>query len=128
MEIKQGRGFSDIQGTDDPTGCFNINQVLLWEKDFDRNNLYFPQMLFNLGLTGHKEERLLLKIEAQNQEVLYQSDVAYVNKKGFFFGIPVPPPDVLCAMKFSAILDGSKAGITTIPSSFSPRQNPIWIS
>ena len=20
-------------------GCFNINQVLLWEKDFDRNNL-----------------------------------------------------------------------------------------
>lgn len=39
MEIKQGRGFSDIQGTDDPTGCFNINQVLLWEKDFDRYNL-----------------------------------------------------------------------------------------
>jgi len=22
-----------------PLGCFNINQVLLWEKDFDRNNL-----------------------------------------------------------------------------------------
>ena len=22
-----------------PHGCFNINQVLLWEKDFDRNNL-----------------------------------------------------------------------------------------
>ncbi|MBQ9475666.1 MAG: hypothetical protein IJU69_05380 [Bacteroidales bacterium] len=22
-----------------PIGCFNINQVLLWEKDFDRNNL-----------------------------------------------------------------------------------------
>ena len=22
-----------------PQGCFNINQVLLWEKDFDRNNL-----------------------------------------------------------------------------------------
>ena len=22
-----------------PMGCFNINQVLLWEKDFDRNNL-----------------------------------------------------------------------------------------
>ncbi len=22
-----------------PYGCFNINQVLLWEKDFDRNNL-----------------------------------------------------------------------------------------
>jgi len=22
-----------------PMGCFNINQVLIWEKDFDRNNL-----------------------------------------------------------------------------------------
>ena len=22
-----------------PMGCFNINQVLLWERDFDRNNL-----------------------------------------------------------------------------------------
>ena len=22
-----------------PQGCFNINQILLWEKDFDRNNL-----------------------------------------------------------------------------------------
>ena len=22
-----------------PMGCFHINQVLLWEKDFDRNNL-----------------------------------------------------------------------------------------
>ena len=30
-----------------------------------RRNLYFPEMLFNLGLTGHHEERLLLKIEAQ---------------------------------------------------------------
>jgi hypothetical protein len=33
-----------------------------------RHNLYFPQMLFNLGLTGHREERLLLKIEAQIQK------------------------------------------------------------
>ena len=71
-------------------------------------NLYFPQMLFNLGLTGHKEERLLLKIEAQDQGVLYQSVVANVNKMGFFFGVPVPPLDVLCAMKFSAILARQK--------------------
>lgn len=73
-----------------------------------RRNLYFPQMLFNLGLTGHKEERLLLKIEAQDQGVLYQSVVANVNKMGFFFGVPVPPIDVLCAMKFSAILARQK--------------------
>lgn len=31
-----------------------------------RRNLYFPQMLFDLELTGHRDERLLLKIEAQD--------------------------------------------------------------
>ena len=73
-----------------------------------RRNLYFPEMLFNLGLTGHKEERLLLKIEAQNQGVAYQPVVAHINRMGFFFGIQVPPSDVLCAMKFAAILARAK--------------------
>ena len=73
-----------------------------------RRNLYFPEMLFNLGLTGHKEVRLLLKVEAQDQGVAYQPVVATVNKMGFFFGIQVPPIDVLCAMKFAAILSRQK--------------------
>ena len=97
-----------------------------------RRNLYFPQMLFDLGLTGHRDERLLLKIEAQDQvteqrvpselarkwpsrdgtrqsqSVQYQPVVANVNRMGFFFGIQVPPVDVLCAMKFAAILARQK--------------------
>ena len=97
-----------------------------------RRNLYFPQMLFDLGLTGHRDERLLLKIEAQDQvteqrapselarkwpsrdgtrqsqSVLYQPVVANINRMGFFFGIQVPPVDVLCAMKFAAILARQK--------------------
>ncbi|MBR5982747.1 MAG: nucleotidyl transferase AbiEii/AbiGii toxin family protein [Bacteroidales bacterium] len=73
-----------------------------------RRNLYFPQMLFNLGLTGHRDERLLLKVEAQNHGVAYQPIVANINKMGFFFSIQVPPLDVLCAMKFSAILSRQK--------------------
>jgi len=73
-----------------------------------RRNLYFPQMLFDLGLTGHRDERLLLKIEAQNQGIQYQPIVANINRMGFFFGIQVPPVDVLCAMKFAAILARQK--------------------
>lgn len=69
-----------------------------------RRNLYFPQMLFNLKLTGHREERLLLKIEAQDQGIRYQQEIATVNRMGFFFNIQTPPVDVLCAMKFAAIL------------------------
>ena len=73
-----------------------------------RRNLYFPQMLFNLGLTGHRDERLLVKIEAQDQGVAYQPVVANINKMGFFFGVQAPPVDVLCAMKFAAILARQK--------------------
>ena len=73
-----------------------------------RRNLYFPQMLFNIGLTGHRDERLLLKIEAQDQGVPYQPIVANINKLGFFFGVQVPPLDVLCAMKFATILTRQK--------------------
>ena len=69
-----------------------------------RRNLHFPEMLFDLGLTGHKEERLLLKIEAQDQGALYRPEVVTINRMGFFFNLQVPPLDVLCAMKFAAIL------------------------
>lgn len=73
-----------------------------------RRNLYFPEMLFDLGLTGHREERLLLKIEAQDQGVAYQPVVATINRMGFFFSVQMPPLDVLCAMKFTAMLSRQK--------------------
>ena len=73
-----------------------------------RRNLYFPQLLFDLGLTGHREERFLIKVEAQDQGVAYAPEVATVNRMGFFFQVQVPPVDVLCAMKFSAILSRQK--------------------
>ena len=73
-----------------------------------RRNLYFPQMLFNLGLTGHREERLLIKVEAQDQGVAYDPEAKTVNKMGFFFNVLAPPCDVLCAMKLSAVLARSK--------------------
>ena len=73
-----------------------------------RRNLYFPQLLFNLGLTGHREERFLIKIEAQDQGTAYTPEVAMVNRMGFLFGVQVPPLDVLLSMKFCAILSRQK--------------------
>ncbi len=66
------------------------------------------KLLFDLGLTGYKEERFLIKVEAQDQGVSYSPEVATLNRMGFFFGIQVPPADVLCAMKFCAILSRQK--------------------
>lgn len=73
-----------------------------------RRNLHFPQMMFDLGLTGHREERFLIKVEAQDQGVAYAPQLANVNRMGFFFNLQVPPIDVLCAMKLSAVLTRHK--------------------
>lgn len=73
-----------------------------------RSNIYFPQFLFDLGLSGHKEERLLTKIEAQDQGVDYSPITVNVKGCGFYFPLPVPPDSVLCAMKITALLDRAK--------------------
>ena len=73
-----------------------------------RRNIHFPQFLFDLGLTGHKEERFLVKIEAQDQNFTYQHAIKNVKGCGFFFPFPVPSDDILCAMKLSALLSRKK--------------------
>ena len=64
-----------------------------------RRNIHFPQLLFDLQLTGHKEERFLLKIEAQNQGVSYEPETVNVSGCGFFFSLPVPSDGILLSMK-----------------------------
>jgi len=73
-----------------------------------RRNIYFPQLLFELGLTGQREERFLLKIECQDQGVAYEPIITHIRSCGFFFPIPVPPDSILCAMKLSALLSRAK--------------------
>lgn len=36
-----------------------------------RRNIHFPELLFDLGLTGHRDERFLIKIESQDQQIPY---------------------------------------------------------
>jgi len=73
-----------------------------------RRNIHFPQLLFDLGLTGYREKRFLIKIESQDQGVEYTPVMINVKGCGFFFPLPVPPDDVLCSMKLSALLTRSK--------------------
>lgn len=73
-----------------------------------RSNLHFPEFLFQMGLTGHKEERFLIKIECQDQLVGYRTEIANIKGCGFFFPMPVPPAAVLCAMKVAAMLSRQK--------------------
>lgn len=73
-----------------------------------RSNVHFPELLFDLLLTGHREERFLMKIEAQDQGVDYPREMAIVQRNGFSFPVPVPPLSVLLSMKLCALLTRQK--------------------
>jgi len=82
----------------------NVNKEL---KAF-RKNIYFPELLFGMELSGHREERFLIKIECQDQQVEYDRKKVNMKGCGFFFPFPVPSDEVICAMKISALLSRSK--------------------
>jgi len=73
-----------------------------------RRNIYFPELLFDMDLSGHREERFLLKIETQDQQSLYKPVVTNIQGCGYFFPFPVPPDGVLCSMKIAAMLSRAK--------------------
>lgn len=73
-----------------------------------RRNIYFPEFLFDLGLSGHREERFLIKIESQDQNISYKRIITKIKGCGFYFPFPVPTDEVLAAMKILAMLSRQK--------------------
>ncbi len=73
-----------------------------------RRNIYFPEFLFDLGLSGHKDERFLNKIESQDQGIIYQPIITNIKGCGFFIPFPMPSNGVLCSMKIAATINRSK--------------------
>lgn len=73
-----------------------------------RRNIYFPELLFELNLSGHRDERLLVKIETQDQGIDYEPQIVTINKLGFTFLLRCAPADILCSMKIAALLGRGK--------------------
>ena len=73
-----------------------------------RRNIYFPELLFELNLSGHRDERLLVKIEAQDQGIDYVPQIVTINKLGFTFLLRCAPADIICSMKIAALLGRGK--------------------
>lgn len=73
-----------------------------------RSNLIFPELLYESGLSGHKDERFLIKLECQDQKYIYENQFTDIKGCGYFFPMPVPPLSVLCSMKIVAMLNRQK--------------------
>ncbi len=65
--------------------------------------------LFEIGLSGHKEEKMLVKIDTEPQNFKYSLRRVIINKFDVLSGISVVPEDILLAQKFYAILNRRRA-------------------
>jgi hypothetical protein len=65
-------------------------------------------LLYDLKLSGHREERFLIKMECQDQQVKYTPVMTNIKGCGFFFPFPVPSDGVMYSMKIAAILSRQK--------------------
>ena len=72
-------------------------------------DIKFTGLLFMLGLSGHKEEKFLIKLDAEPQQFLFKPERAVISKFDVLAGIAVVPASVLLAQKYHAILTRKRA-------------------
>lgn len=65
--------------------------------------IYFTDILQAMGLTSHKNENLMIRIDADPQNYDYNSSSILLNRFDVFQKISVAPPALLLAQKFAAI-------------------------
>ncbi len=82
------------------------------EKDLQltafRRNIIFPGLLFDLGFTGHREKKLLIKIECEPHHYAYEPVKPIIQKFNVFTQIFAPSPALLLSMKTGAVLERGK--------------------
>lgn len=73
-----------------------------------RRNIIFPGLMFELGLTSHREKKLLIKIECEPHNFKYVPIKPIIQKFNVFTQIFAPSPDILLSMKTGAVLERGK--------------------
>ncbi len=73
-----------------------------------RRNIIFPGLLYESGLTGHRGKKLLIKIECEPHNYLYEPVKPVIQKFNVFTQIFSPSPGILLSMKTGAVLERGK--------------------
>jgi len=77
-------------------------------QDAFRPYLRFSGLLYDSGISGHRDEKLLIQIDTEPQEVQYNPDKFMLNKFDVFSRINVVPVDILAAQKIFCIFNRSR--------------------
>lgn len=64
-----------------------------------------PRLLFDSGLSGHRDEKILIQVDTEPQGFDYLPESVILNKFDIFCRIKVTPPDILLAQKIVAIFE-----------------------
>ena len=73
-----------------------------------RASLRFPGLLPTGGISGHRDEKLLIQIDSEPQGVRYSHNKFILNKFDVFSRINIVPEDTLLAQKISCIFTRSR--------------------
>jgi len=65
----------------------------------------FPDVLYNEGLTNHKEEKILIQLDSEAHGFNYKPDQPILNKFDVFTKINATPKNILLAQKFYAVVN-----------------------
>ncbi|MEM1122990.1 MAG: nucleotidyl transferase AbiEii/AbiGii toxin family protein [Bacteroidota bacterium] len=64
----------------------------------------FPAILYEYGLSGHKEARIFIKLDTEKQDYKYSRSLVRLQKFGVDTDIFVTPPTLLTSQKIAAVL------------------------
>jgi predicted nucleotidyltransferase component of viral defense system len=73
-----------------------------------RRNLVFPGLLFIQNISGHREQKFLIKIESEPHNFDYVPYKPIVQKFNIFTQLNATPVDILLSMKIGAVLERQK--------------------
>lgn len=69
----------------------------------------FPQLLYDLGLSGYKEEQVLIQFDTEPQHFQFTPEIFILNKFEVFSQIQVTPRDVLLSQKLHTAFNRKRA-------------------
>lgn len=69
----------------------------------------FPKILFQEGLSGHREEKILIQIDTAAHKFKYKPQREIINKFDVLTEILTTPPDILLSQKICAALGRKRA-------------------
>lgn len=73
-------------------------------KDAFHCKVTFPGILYDYGLSGHKEARIFIKLDTEKQDYDYQRELVRIQEFGVDADIFVTPPSLLASQKIAAVL------------------------